>query len=48
MNGAERRLADGEHQLAPLLEHDVGGAMNQVVAESVRDRRQRSSRCTAR
>ena len=40
MNRAERRLANREHELALLLENDVRGTMNQVVTESVRDRRE--------
>src|SRR5690242_19819888 len=36
------RLANDEHQFTTFFENDVGGAMNQVVTESVRDRGERS------
>ena len=48
MNRAERRLANREHELALLLENDIRGTMNQIVTESVRDRRRVTSRCTGR
>src|ERR1043166_4470617 len=34
---AERRLAHHQHELASFFQDHVGGAMNQVVAEAVRD-----------
>ena len=33
----QRRLAHHQHQLAPLLEHDVGGAADEVVGDAVGD-----------
>ena len=41
MNIAQRRFARREEQLPPLLQHDVCCAMNEVVAQAVRDCRQR-------
>jgi hypothetical protein len=40
----EGRLAHHQHQAAALLERDVGGAGQQVVAETVRHGRQRLHR----
>ena len=40
----QRRLAHHQHQPAPLLEHDVGRARDQVVAQAAGDRRQRAHR----
>ena len=40
----ERRLAHHQHQAAPLLQHDVGGAREQVVRQAVGDRRERLHR----
>ena len=37
----ERRLAHAEHQAAPLLQHDVGRARHQRLADAVRDRAER-------
>src|SRR5688500_19643559 len=47
MNLAQRGLAHREHQSAPLLEDDVRGAMNEVVADAVRDGSERAhaARC---
>ena len=41
MDVVEGRFAHRQHQLAPLFEDHVGGAMNQVIAEAVGDRGQR-------
>ena len=38
----QRRLARHQHERTPLLEHDVGGALDQVVGEPVRDRAERA------
>src|SRR6185295_7440071 len=42
MDLVEGRLAHDEHEFASLFENHVGSAMNQVVAEAVRDRGQRA------
>lgn len=41
MNLAQRRLARHQHQAAALLEHHVGGARDEVVAQARRDAGQR-------
>lgn len=41
MDLAQGRLPGHEHQLPPLLEHDIGGARDQVVAQARGDGRQR-------
>jgi len=43
----ERRLARDQHERPPLLERDVGRALDQVVGEPVRDRAERSHRARA-
>ena len=40
----QRRLAHDQHQLAPLLQHHVGGAPDQIVGDAVRDARQAAGR----
>ena len=44
---AERRLAHHEHEFASFFQNHVGGAVNQVVAEAVRDGSERAhaARC---
>ena len=42
VNRRQRRLARHQHQRAALLQHDVGGALDQVVGQAVRDRGQRA------
>ena len=47
MHRGERRFARHEHQRAALLQHHVGGALDQVVGEPVRDRAERAHRARA-
>src|SRR5215213_3301819 len=42
VNLAERRLAHDQHELSSLFENYVGGAMNKIVAEAVRNRGERA------
>src|SRR2546427_12527265 len=47
MHERERRLPGNENQRALLLEHDVGGALDQRAARPVRDRRHGTHRAGA-
>src|SRR6266498_3541476 len=42
MNFVDRRLTHNENQLTSLLQNDVGCAVNQIVSQSMCDRRQRA------
>ncbi len=44
VNQIERRFAHHENQPPPLLEHDIGRALNQIFRMSVRNARQRLNR----
>jgi hypothetical protein len=39
---AKRRLAHDEYEFALLFQHNVGGAVDQVIAEAVRNRGERA------